>query len=545
MVFVFAIFLIQSTANAQTALEQQCFNAVQGKVAYNQAGNKSWDPANINKLCQGTTNPFATISCFQEQIRVHNNWSQGINACGNNPSQPNKINIVPNSKPTNISKPTQPESANPNAGFGLVLGGKGGSSSGVVIPPDCREYDVEIKTGIEDDAESDGDVFVTIKGTTGTTGEINVSNTLSERNNNVPGSCRLNGNPVQYVRYDKKKSVSGSGGSFKTFQKNTSQTVTLNANDVGTISSVTIRHSRGRAYFDYLLIKSPDEYYIPIKHWLTNNDVSQNFHVTTKPKLTEYRLNIKTGDAYLAGTDANVYLTIEGENGITFPKLNLKSLLTGNPLERGKTDTLYLTNFPLLAKPNLRYVSQGREEFAVLGIRKITVTSDLSGADSDWLLDSIEISSPDLCAAKTVIDGKFVPECVKSERFSNYDWLNRDKSSVILTGEPATDTSRTITFRNEGGFMATMVVQYFVDTKISGQTVPMMKTLSTPKMPVGQSSTVEIPKTTANLKIIVFLIGTATTNDNFFTEQIDSGFTGNKCFKAYNTFANPTGAKCN
>lgn len=78
---LFVLLFVQFTANAQTALEQQCFNAVQGKVAYDQAGNKQWSEANIRNLCQGTTNPSATISCFENEIRTHNDWSRGISAC--------------------------------------------------------------------------------------------------------------------------------------------------------------------------------------------------------------------------------------------------------------------------------------------------------------------------------------------------------------------------------------------------------------------------------------------------------------------------------
>lgn len=78
---LFVLLFVQFAANAQTALEQQCFNAVQGKVAYDQAGNKQWSEANIRNLCQGTTNPSATISCFQNEIRTHNDWNRGISAC--------------------------------------------------------------------------------------------------------------------------------------------------------------------------------------------------------------------------------------------------------------------------------------------------------------------------------------------------------------------------------------------------------------------------------------------------------------------------------
>jgi hypothetical protein len=78
---LFVILFVQFAANAQTALEQQCYNAVQGKVAWNQAGATAWGEANLRNLCQGTTNPSATISCFQNEIRTHDDWSRGISAC--------------------------------------------------------------------------------------------------------------------------------------------------------------------------------------------------------------------------------------------------------------------------------------------------------------------------------------------------------------------------------------------------------------------------------------------------------------------------------
>jgi hypothetical protein len=90
---VLAIFMIQTTATAQTVLEQQCMTAVQGKVAWNQAGTKTWSDANLRYLCQGTTNPTATISCFQNEIRTHNDFPRALTACkakpASNPPAPN------------------------------------------------------------------------------------------------------------------------------------------------------------------------------------------------------------------------------------------------------------------------------------------------------------------------------------------------------------------------------------------------------------------------------------------------------------------------
>ncbi len=77
---------VQGQTQEQTALTPQeyaCFNAVQGKIAYDQAGNKNWSAANVRKLCQHTTNPNVTIACFQREIQAHNNWEKGIAACKN------------------------------------------------------------------------------------------------------------------------------------------------------------------------------------------------------------------------------------------------------------------------------------------------------------------------------------------------------------------------------------------------------------------------------------------------------------------------------
>ncbi len=76
-----AIGSSNSTTPPVANLEQDCFNAIQGKVAYDQLGNKTWGASNVQILCKGTTNPAATIACFQAEIQSHNSWSRGIEAC--------------------------------------------------------------------------------------------------------------------------------------------------------------------------------------------------------------------------------------------------------------------------------------------------------------------------------------------------------------------------------------------------------------------------------------------------------------------------------
>lgn len=66
---------------AYTQFEQDCFDSVQNKVAWNKAGNNSWSEVNLRTLCKGTTNPAVTISCFKDIISNSDDWSRGIREC--------------------------------------------------------------------------------------------------------------------------------------------------------------------------------------------------------------------------------------------------------------------------------------------------------------------------------------------------------------------------------------------------------------------------------------------------------------------------------
>ena len=116
MVLTLTLVFIQVGGLAQTPLEQQCMTAVQGKVAWNQAGSTAWGVDNLRNLCQGTTNPSATISCFQNEIRTHNDWSRGINAC--------KLKATAATTTTNNSKPATTITNNSNQAYQKYLGGE-------------------------------------------------------------------------------------------------------------------------------------------------------------------------------------------------------------------------------------------------------------------------------------------------------------------------------------------------------------------------------------------------------------------------------------
>lgn len=99
---------------------------------------------------------------------------------------------------------------------------------------------------------------------------------------------------------------------------------------------------------------------------------------------------------------------------------------------------------------------------------------------------------------------------------------------------------RTITFRNEGGFNATLMVVY---SEVGPGGFPLTKLLTTGELLLGQSKTLVVPESAPNQMITVQLIGTATTNDNFFQTKLEAGFSGDRCFKSCTLFS-PQGGAC-
>lgn len=73
-----------ATPNPPRNYEQECYNQVQGKVPWNRQGNTNWAPANVRRLCQGTTNPPALIACFSAWVNANTDWNNAINICRSN-----------------------------------------------------------------------------------------------------------------------------------------------------------------------------------------------------------------------------------------------------------------------------------------------------------------------------------------------------------------------------------------------------------------------------------------------------------------------------
>lgn len=109
------------------------------------------------------------------------------------------------------------------------------------------------------------------------------------------------------------------------------------------------------------------------------------------------------------------------------------------------------------------------------------------------------------------------------------------------SGGNATTADRALTFRNEAGFVAKMMVQYL---EVGPGGVPMPKFLFTDDIPVGQSKTLVVPASAPNTQVTVSLIGSGTTKDNFYSTNLEGAFSGSRCFKAWGTLFSPQGGTC-
>ena len=57
--------------------EKECYNYVQGRIAWDAAGkSKQWGADNVKKLCKGTSSKYAPGNCFNYAMRSGASWGR-------------------------------------------------------------------------------------------------------------------------------------------------------------------------------------------------------------------------------------------------------------------------------------------------------------------------------------------------------------------------------------------------------------------------------------------------------------------------------------
>jgi hypothetical protein len=113
-----------------------------------------------------------------------------------------------------------------------------------------------------------------------------------------------------------------------------------------------------------------------------------------------------------------------------------------------------------------------------------------------------------------------------------------------------TGETRQIRFQNDAGYDAQLIVTYFVDEVINGQTMSMPKSLSTGMINGlgGKFRLVTIPKNTSKgMPITISLQGSTTVKNDIFSTTLPADFAASPqpCFKVTGTLFDPSGGKCN
>lgn len=64
------------TGGSNFAAEQDCYNRVQNKIAWNYTGSKRWSDSNVKNLCRGTKNGAAPATCFYNAMFRGARWGK-------------------------------------------------------------------------------------------------------------------------------------------------------------------------------------------------------------------------------------------------------------------------------------------------------------------------------------------------------------------------------------------------------------------------------------------------------------------------------------
>ncbi|KAM4708199.1 lipoxygenase homology domain-containing protein 1 [Discoglossus pictus] len=240
-----------------------------------------------------------------------------------------------------------------------------------------NSYELHVFTGTVWGAGTDANVYATLYGEIGDTGErqLKKSNHLNK------------------------------------FEKGQEDVFTINAVDLGELKKLRIRHDNSGSSAGWFLdrveiVDGKDEtkYFFPCQRWLAvdeddgqisrqlvpvneafmkkDEDAEENSLATLgleqKAKSTTYTVKVKTGEKKNSGTDANVFIILYGEKDDT-GFMNLKASKTNkNKFERGQTDIFTV------------------EAVDIGDLKKIKIGHDNKGSSAGWFLDWVEIDAPSL-----------------------------------------------------------------------------------------------------------------------------------------------------
>jgi hypothetical protein len=514
-------------ANASTTNipqnEQECFNQVQGKVAYDTAGNKVWNDNNIKNLCRGTTNPSVTISCFSSKM-PQIGWAQATQQCAvtNISSQTQRVNQMP------IPSQNQPTST----GFSLEGSWEMYNDKGV-------KFDKFAKI-----SQSGSNLAINNGYGANSTAVLN-GNSLTT-SDGLSGTISPDGTKISWtINYVWVKQLSVPVNNRTPVTSPNSNGTVQTANSLGTAKDIDAKNGAVWIIGTTPVAGGYGIYKFNGAGWSQIDGGATRIAVDN------------TGNPWIVNEDGmvfrrinNAWTPIPGPNGANPLDIAISNsgevwiVTDSGTVSRwtgsGWNNLIALSARRVIFTPNpdtFQIVDQTGKRFVRQSGTSWIAASDASGMADKFIEYAVDGET------RWGIDSSFnIQKLGGGNSQGNYtvaDTQNQPSSQITNTSTQT--TKRSITFRNEAGFAANMMISYF-EAGPGGMAMP--KFLFSDNIPVGQNRTLEIPNSAPNMQVTVSLIGSGTVKDNFYSTSLDAGFTGNRCFKAWGTLFSPQGGTC-
>ena len=542
-----------SLAQAQVAptdAERRCAESVQGKVAWNQQGNRQWNPDNLSRLCRGSPDAAATVRCFEAEIRSHNDWSRAIAACAGKsvtavtPATPATppvavIPTAPQSKPINQYTYLGTHNAIASHAYGFVFQNSQRYDVSTQLDGGARLLEIDIVHDTPDDKGVAG-VYVCHCGEAAHSYSSAEMTRAKDKKSKVP--LPFWSGPARYIR-------------FHTILSAVDKWLVANKNEI--VFVVTENQSATPAQFDAEVDQarlSTGVYVKPAQQaaWPTRQELI----------LSNKRLVILSADGVdLAGSRYANTKDLVRWGGYLTPKTHgskneyreaagdtNKFVLVGS-FNTALTDavTARLHNdYAELAQKKAEWAANGSRGFpSAIQFNQIQVgealrfVNELNGPSyqvqakvpSDPAGNWIVNASADIGTA-FVTAGDAIVTAAKGV-------------NTFVEGEKTAAGQRAIKFNNQAGYVAKMTVLYFVNQSVGGAVVPFPKVLETPNISLGFTRPLVVPAdAVSSMPITVTVEGVAVFKNPVLTINVPASFAGELCFKAWGTIFNAQGGKC-
>ncbi|XP_069477158.1 oxygen-regulated protein 1 isoform X2 [Ambystoma mexicanum] len=212
------------------------------------------------------------------------------------------------------------------------------------------------------------------------------------------------------------------GGGKDIFRSGHEDIFTINTGDIGDVYKIRIGHNNSGDspawHCDEVQLQNlytKEQFYIPVRRWLAqdqeNGEICRELPVMRHGHailpVTMYEVHVVTGELWNAGTEANVYISIDGEHGDTGSRQLLKSK-KAKPFLKGQTDIFRL------------------EAVHLGNVYKVVIGHDGLGAGNGWYLEKIILKDP-------IKNAEYVFLC--------HRWLDEDEEDGKIVRELYTDIS--------------------------------------------------------------------------------------------------------